>query len=307
MSCGHFSASEQRTKSATASRNLFNCAARCSGLLGRSRSDPSGISAGKSHLPCVASLEASGDPTMRPPSEKERTERKRRLTRGPNLARGLDQPRPAEAKEPLSHQCHATLGAMTMATARRQCEQQSTRASQMRRCASAFLAHSEVSASSDCRKFAAEVDGYGRIQRSEIGSYHFPIFIYDTPCLLAARPTRTRLTANQSRPSLQCAPTYECQPTYIGFRSCGTLASSCRPVPSHLSSRRVVPTWSSARRPSEQQVPCGSVPKPWQTVVGHSRRYGSRKRLRRWPPSTEQWQTVGSYALLRRCGAICCA
>lgn len=69
----------------------------------------------------------------------------------------------------------------------------------MRRCDSAFLAHSEVSASSDWRKSAAEVDGYGRIQRSEIGSYHFPIFIYDTPCLFAARPTWTRLTVNQSR------------------------------------------------------------------------------------------------------------
>ena len=61
MSCRHFSASEQTVKSATASRNLFNCAARCSGLLGRFQPDLSEMNADKSRLPCVASLEAGGE------------------------------------------------------------------------------------------------------------------------------------------------------------------------------------------------------------------------------------------------------
>jgi hypothetical protein len=137
--CRHLSASEQTIKSATASRNLFNCAARCSGLLGRSRPDLSGMNADKSRLPCAASLETGGESADvygevknlqnknrgadRPQASiflsasvcrnlswpnreidkmsdesatgEERTERKRRLTRGPTeLRQGrLDQPR----------------------------------------------------------------------------------------------------------------------------------------------------------------------------------------------------------------------
>ena len=37
--------------------NLFNCAARCSGSLGRYRPDLRGMNAGKSPLHCAASLE----------------------------------------------------------------------------------------------------------------------------------------------------------------------------------------------------------------------------------------------------------